>query len=361
MEALKYGGAWITAILEGAVCWWCEFIRYFHGMYLLSFIRHIISKAVYVITERRKETKWATTRLRELERQLGGRLDAFTFHKIVNSYAIYTPMVCDAFTALRGRITNRGERDRMLHYFICSSLFDNFCDRKELNQESLQQISFSPEIYNSERFDERLFQYAHLLLKDFVRDKAYYETVTRRLFQAQMDSDKQFHPDISDAVIERITLDKGGYAVLLCHFYLDDVADEAEQQCWYQIGGVIQFTNDLYDIYKDYQDGVATLPNRMRDAYAFHAFFMQLVEGVKREIALLPFSSKRKRQLTLSMMSICSFGLVAIRQLQSIQGDKPALPNLRELPRKELVIDMEKNGNRWYCISQVYRLTRSLV
>ncbi|HEY9261388.1 hypothetical protein, partial [Chitinophaga sp.] len=205
---------------------------------------------------RRQEAKWASNRVKELETPLGGRLDDFTFRKIVNSYAIYNPMMCDAFTALRGRASRKAEKERMLQYFICSSLFDNFCDRKELSQEALHQLSFAPESYTAGSFDEQLFLQCHLFLRDGVRDKSFYEKVTHGVYQSQVDSVKQFDHTLSDEEITDITIRKGGYAVLLCHFYLDDPASEPEQQCWYQIGGIIQLINDLYDIHKDYQEGI---------------------------------------------------------------------------------------------------------
>lgn len=329
-------------------------------MYLFNFMWNIISKTWYILSVRRKETKWARVRLRELEQQLGGRLDDVTFHKVITSYGIYNPMMCDAFTRLRGRVSNRAERDRMLHYFICSSLFDNFCDRKELDQESLYEISFSPTVYQPKSFDESLFLYAHLLLKNYVRDKQWYETVTHRLYEAQEDSAKQFNPSITDEEIEQITLHKGGYSVLLCHFYLDDPAGKEEQQCWYLIGGIIQLTNDLYDIYKDYQEGIVTLPNRMQDAYAFHDYFTGKITQLKKEIAALPFPNKTKQHLNISLMGICSFGLIAIKQLQKIQKQADALPNLKQLPRKQLIVDMEKPANLYYCMRQVYLHAKKL-
>ena len=204
------------------------------------------------------------------------------------------------------------------------------------------------------------FLYAHLLLKNYVRDKQWYETVTHRLYEAQEDSAKQFNPSITDEEIEQITLHKGGYSVLLCHFYLDDIAGEAEQQCWYQIGGIIQLTNDLYDIHKDYKEGVFTLPNRMKDAYAFHEYFTGKITQLKKEIAALPFPYKTKKHLTISLMGICSLGLMAINQLQKIQGQADALPNLRQLPRKQLIVDMEKPGNLFYCMRQVYLHAKTL-
>ena len=323
-------------------------------MYFSRFLYTVISKALYIINTRKSETKWAIEQVKQLENQFHGRLDAPTFNKIVNSYAIYNPMLCDAFALLHGRLTNREERIRMLHYFVCSSLFDNFYDRKELTSQELKKISFDPETYQAKGFDERMFLHSHVLLKNQVGDQQQYEVVTQQLFMAQQDSIKQFEDTITEEEIRNITFAKGGYSVLLCSFYLENEATAAEQQCWYRIGSIIQLINDLFDIYKDLQDGSHTLATRMTNANTFNQFFLELVDRFKEEIRLLPYSPAAKRDFTMSMMGICAFGWIALVQLRAIQGDRLSLPKLETLYRKDLIIDMEKRENLWRWIKWVY-------
>lgn len=324
-------------------------------MYLLRFIYRILARVRYVLSTCKKEEKRATICLHALEQQFGGVLDEETFKKIVHSYAIYVPMMCDAFTSLQGRKTNSAERDRMLHYFICSSLFDNFCDRKELPADALRRIMFSPENYPAQRMEERLFLHSYLLLRSTVPEKDAYREALERLTEAQIASDKQFDKSTSDVEIERITFEKGGYSVLLCRFCLDGPSSATEKRCWYQAGRIIQLTNDLYDIHKDLQEHSETLPNRMRDAYAFDRFFSALVRDLQDEIVQLPFPAEQKQDLVISLAGICSFGKLALHRLKKIQGSKPQLPDLGSLPRKSLIVDMEKPASMWYCVKYVYR------
>lgn len=327
-------------------------------MYFSRFLYTVISKALYIINTRKSETKWAIAYTKQLEKQFNGHFDAFTFTKIVNSYAIYNPMLCDAFTLLHGRLTNREERIRMLHYFICSSLFDNFYDQQQLTPEELQQISFDPTTYPAKGFDEKMFLHSHLLLKSYVRDEQRYGEVTRKLFKAQQDSMGQFSDMITDEEIRNITFEKGGYSVLLCSFYLENDASPEEQQCWYRIGSIIQLTNDLFDIYKDLQDGSHTLATQMTNAYDFNQFFLQLVNDFKKEISILPYNTAVKKDFTMSMMGICAFGWIALAQLRAIQGDHLSLPEFSSLPRKALIIDMEKRENLWRWIKWVYHFSK---
>jgi len=249
--------------------------------------------------------------------------------------------------------------ERLIQYFICSGAFDDFIDNKELSAAELEMISFSPEQFQPKRIEERLFQHCHLALRSYVRDRDKYNETARGLFRAQVDSAKQSGTAlIAEEALLRITLEKGGYAVLLCASYLLHDASEAERSCWYRIGGIIQLTNDLFDIWKDLQDNVQTLPNRVHNAYAFHSFFTGLVEEMVTIITGLPMPEKRKRAFLLNMMAICSFGDMAIRQLCAIQGQLPELPDLRSLPRKALIVDMEKPGNIWHCMRFTWQKCR---
>lgn len=313
--------------------------------YFFLFWYRVARLAAYVLRHRKEETKRAYALLDRIEAGFGGAFNPATRRKIAISYGIYTPMVCDAFAALHGRKTNDAEKERYIHYFVCSSLFDDFTDITILPEERLRALSFDTENFNAETFDERVFRASHLLLKDYVADLEAYIPVTRRLFQAQLDSKRQREPDVPDDALREITFEKGGCSVLLCSFYLDLPVSEAERKCWYRIGTIIQLTNDLYDIKKDLGDGMETLPDRMTDAHAFEKFFRDQVRCMQGEIRNLAAPEVRKGPFRLGMAGIYSFGLIALDQLRRIQGDAPEMPPLKSLTRKDLVIDMEKIRN----------------
>lgn len=324
-------------------------------MYWLQFGAGVIFRVIRIITTRKREAVWADEYLSDLEAEYGGRLREDARRNIINSYSIYVPMIVRAFNNFRGRGVSDEERERMLLYFICSTTFDDFTDRAELSEEELYDIAYRPESFDAERIEEHIFLYAHLALNDFVKQKAAYGEATRGLFQAQIDSALQTDSAITDADLHRVTIGKGSYAVLLCSFYLDEDVSPAERQCWFYLGGIIQLTNDLFDIWKDLQAGFQTLPVRMRDAYAFHEFFMGMVNSLEAEINALSTTTERKQQFLLDMMAICSFGEFAIRRLQAVQQDQPQLPDFRGLPRKAFIVDMEKPSSIWHCMRFTWR------
>ncbi|MRG44387.1 hypothetical protein GFS24_04640 [Chitinophaga sp. SYP-B3965] len=319
-------------------------------MYWLQFGMRVIYRVIGIITSRKREAVWAAKYLSALEVELGGRLREDARRKIITSYSIYVPMIVQAFSNFRGRKVSDGERERMLLYFICSTTFDDFTDRGELSSDALHNISYEPASFVAQRIEERMFLHAHLYLNNFVKQKAAYGDATRGLFQAQIDSALQASVAITDTDLHRVTIGKGSYAVLLCSFYLDEEVSAVERQCWFQLGGIIQLTNDLFDIWKDLQTGFQTLPMRMRDASAFHEFFMGMVNNLEASINTLPGSAERKQQFLLDMMAICSFGEFAISRLQTVQQGLAQLPDFSELPRKTLIVDMEKPSGICHCM-----------
>jgi hypothetical protein len=320
--------------------------------YFFRFWYQVIRTALYIIGNRKRETRRAYALLTDIEKRHGGLFAPATRRKIAISYGIYTPMICDAFTYLHGRRTSLAERERFIHYFVCSSLFDDFTDITRLSGEELRALSFQPDTFLPRSFDESVFRESHLRLRAFVRERTTYDGLTRQLFQAQWDSkqqDKVRGAPLSDEALRAITFSKGGLSVLLCSFYLDTAPSPAERDCWYRIGTIIQLTNDLFDIYKDLQDHMDTLPARMTDVRAFRAFFEEQVSAMQTGIGTLPVTERWKAPFRLSMAGIYAFGYIALDQLGGIQGNAAALPPLGSLPRKALIIDMEKikNLNKW--------------
>ncbi|RXK86152.1 hypothetical protein [Filimonas effusa] len=318
----------------------------------------LLRLAAFVIRSKKKETARAYALLSEIEKQLGGRFQPATRRKIAISYGLYNPMICDAFGRLHGRLTTDAEKERLIHYFICSSLFDDFTDHGTISEAQLLSLSFCPEDHKAVSFDEKAFQQSHLLLWNYVADKPAYEKVTKALYKAQLLSKEQHNSQLPDETLLDITFTKGGYSVLLCRYYLDLPANATEEACWYRIGTIIQLTNDLFDIYKDLADNIDTLPNRMTNAYVFEQFFREQMGKMDGLIRQLPYGRQRIQGFRLAMSGIYGLGLVAIDQLKAIQGDQLQLPDFGSLPRKALIVDMEKTRNLVKCLRHAYKSWR---
>ncbi len=327
-------------------------------MYFLRFVYTIFYLAFYILRKQKIESKKASIILHNLENKFDGKFDVRTLKKIKFYYALKVPAIYDAFLSLHNRNSNKQECERLLHYFICSSIFDNFFDRKELTDEEIYAITFDSENFKPKNFNERISLQSHLFILNFVTDKTKYLSVLKKEYNAQVQSRRQFDVAITNSEIEEITKAKGGNAVLLCSFYLDTSQSEIENNCWVQLGVIIQFINDLFDMHRDLQSGLQTIPNRIKNIEDFKIYYFDLISNLKNEINNIDLPKINKLQFTISIMGICALGLIAIEHLKKLQTKTGTSLNLNTIPNKDLIIDMEKKSNLWQWVKTVYQLSK---
>jgi len=324
-------------------------------MYLYSFIKSIGRLTLKTFWGLKQSEKWATEYLHTVELKFNGNFDQKTLEKVVKRYSIQQHFINDSFSSLYGRTNNANEKERNLLYFIMVSVYDDFFDDKTLTLEQIDAIFYHPDEFSAETFFEKVFIYTHTRLLNDVEDSAQYFKDFEGLHIAQKDSLEQFNPNVSDEALLSITTRKGGYCLLMCRHYLDTPYLVEADTTWYALGGVIQLTNDLYDIYKDMQEGIITLAIRAKQYVAIYALYHKHAEALNESIKKLPVTNSRKSDLSIILNVIAAFGYVALDNLARLQGNNASLPAFKTLARKELIIDMEKNTNRFKLLKFTYQ------
>jgi len=327
-------------------------------MYLISFIKSIGSLTFKTFTGLKQSEKWATSYLHTVEEKFNGKFDKKTLEKIVKRYSIQQHFINDSFSSLFGRNNIEKEKERNLLYFIMVSVYDDFFDDKTLTIEQIDSIFYHPETFNPQTFFEKVFIYTQTRLLNDVADKAQYFKDFEGLHIAQKDSLEQFNPNVTDEALLSITTRKGGYCLLMCRHYLETLYLPEADASWYALGGVIQLTNDLYDIYKDMQEGIITLAIRAKKYEAIYALYHSHALALNKTIRQLPVTKNRKSDLSIILNVIAAFGYVALDNLKRLQvnnSNNSFLPEFDTLARKELIIDMEKNSNRFKLLKFTYQ------
>jgi len=327
-------------------------------MYLYSFIKSIGRLTLKTFWGLKQSEKWATEYLHTVEIKFNGKFDQKTLEKVVKRYSIQQHFINDSFSSLYGRTNNANEKERNLLYFIMVSVYDDFFDDKTLTLEQIDTIFYHPDEYSAETFFEKVFIYTHTRLLNDVEDRAQYFKDFEGLHIAQKDSLEQFNPAVSDEALLSITTRKGGFCLLMCRHYLDTPYLKEADASWYALGGVIQLTNDLYDIYKDMQEGIITLAIRAKQYEVIYALYHKHAEALNESLRKLPVSNSRKTDLSIILNVIAAFGYVALDNLARLQANNSnnsILPVFETLARKELIIDMEKNTNRFKLLKFTYQ------
>lgn len=314
------------------------------SLYSGRFMYTLVSKAIYILRTRKQQTQFAYQLLHQFEQQHNGVFNKETKKEIAVSHGIYLPMICDSFLQLLGRKCTPTEQAHIVHYFTCSSLFDDFVDEKQLTWQQLFAISYAPENYIASSFEERTFLYCHQYLINIVRNKDAYLTDTKVLFEAQKNSQLQIHGQLPEPLLTKTTLNKGGYSLRICNYYFNENAVANQLPIWEKLGNIIQVINDLFDVWKDLQNHTTTPANNAKNIFELRAWYQELVDALWAEMRALQVPKNRLTAFQLSMAGICAFGFIALDQFAGL-ANKTGQIHWKQYTRKQLIIDMEKWKN----------------
>jgi hypothetical protein len=326
---------------------------------MFKFGFHIIQLIIKVLLQFNTSRKETLELIKQLESKHQGRFTPSAIQKACKFQGVQQLLINDAFANLIDRDTNEFERTSNKLYFILTGLYDDIIDQKILSTEELDELFSNPLNNSSTLFEVKALVDVHLQLIKRTKFPDQYKSTLAKIHQAQKDSIQQFNSQIDPTNVLDITLRKGGYSLLMCRHYIDLPNAEQMDQCWYQLGGIIQFTNDLYDIYKDLQEGIFTYPNTSTNFKDLNASFEQLTNDLKKTIDTLPFSKSQKDKLLIQLSIIPAFGYIALENLSKLQNNHGNLPKLSEVERKDLIIDMEKTTNRFKLIRHAYHIAKS--
>jgi len=192
-----------------------------------------------------------------------------------------------------------------------------------------------------------------------VHHKEAYQKVLNNIHQAQIESLEQLESDISLDRILSITERKGGYSLLMCRHYIEMSNNENIDNCWYQLGGMIQMTNDLYDIYKDTVAGIHTFANTQNKFDKIRDQYVSQIHKYKISVEKLDYDDSKKLTFQIKLSLIPALGYVALENLKHLQGKNERLNPFKAYPRKDLIIDMEKIKNIVKLIKYSYQIAKN--
>ncbi len=294
---------------------------------------------------------WLKKQIGAIESQQDEQLPAY--HKRFRLYTIIATIFITWLETLRNQRLTQTQRETALLFCGLTPLFDDLFDEMQYTAEEIALLS------------QKKIQRGNLHEKICI---ALFEQIEQRnghldwtnIFQKVIDyqviSQKQFDENISRDEIIDITFGKGGYSLLL---YLEAILpkgySEAEAEAVYLMGAVIQLTNDIFDTFKDRNEGIFTLATSTQDIYALRKYYDAEVAKNIAQFEALPYPKQNIKDFLLQYRLIISRGWVALDQLQALQTQSNGVFKLQEYTRKQLICDMEL----WKNIKKSLRYTIS--
>lgn len=265
-------------------------------------------------------------------------------------YARSAPTISGAsYALLKGRKMAHSERLQMTKLSAAAPMFDDYFDEKNLSEARLKVMITQPEIFEPENTKEKVF--VHLLrdIKAHVKHFEFFNTVCLQVFEAQMQAKRQETGGLSEEEVRKITFDKGGYSTLLFKTIMEQPDLPSENEAIYHFGGMVQWVDDVFDVYEDTQAGLQTLfTPEVNIRLAWQQFEHEIVI-MKNLFFKIPLPQENIKRFWDLQMFFFSRTMVCFEQLSALQGENNDTFYPSKYERKPLICDMEKweNIRKW--------------
>lgn len=270
-----------------------------------------------------------------LEEKSGGKLDE-NWSKRWGQYITMMDII-ELWAKSFGAKTNAKSDE--LKYCLAAfiPLYDDYTDDFELKHKAIIDL-LSAEGYKDNR--QRIAAYLYNRIIEIHPNPSLFIDLLEKGGEAQDLSLQQKNPSTSKEVLWQITHEKGGYFTLLCFsIYFENFTKE-QWSYIYDLGANIQLLNDTFDVYKDLQEQIKTLPNSAESMKEYHQFYSDRIGSWIS--GSIPFSIPKSKSNGLKMQFAIVFatGLICLEQYEMLEN-KYGVFNPSTLGRKELVCDMD--------------------
>jgi len=261
--------------------------------------------------------------------------------RITKYWQLALNLVCDNVYKLTGKKLNEAEHKRIILLSVFGPLFDDLFDDHILNYEQITSLVTNPETYVAQNKTDKLAAAIYLeLLRDMPRRQHFIEHL-QAVAHWQQESLKQLNNTITETALQEITYKKSYYAVLLFCALLDNYPDQKILEILYPAAGLMQLTNDAFDVWKDVHKGVYTLPNLYRNFDQLQQLFLVETSTINQRLWQLPYPVKAKQTFAIIIHSLHAMGWMSLVQLNHVTAGVTSIEELKQVSRKDLVCDMD--------------------
>ncbi len=291
--------------------------------------------------------------LASLSAGTAGTFSKGTIKRINKYWQLALNVLCDSLYKLTNRTLSDAEQRRILLLSIFGPLYDDLFDDGILHHEQIAAFTLEPEKHHPASFEEHVVKTVYLQLLQESPDRQRLIQHLHDVFTWQKASLKQLSPDIGEAELYEITYKKSYYSVLLSYAILDHYPSPSMLKMLYPMAGLLQLTNDAFDVYKDVQGGVYTVPNLYLNFDKLQQHFMADVAKFNHTLRDLPFVHSAKQAYAITIHALHGMGCIALEQLKAVTSDVQSNAELATLSRQMLVCDMDSFRQKVRWVKQV--------
>lgn len=243
--------------------------------------------------------------------------------------------------ALRGEKLTKKEKDKVIYLGALTPILDDLTD--SLKTTSTDILYFLNNNQKNEKQEIILAKYLYNQLQG-LNNKYFNEAFEKALISQDVSMQQLEEVPLSDNELKEIDCGKGGKSVIVFRTILDPPLKQGEMEALTTLGYLMQQTNDMFDIYKDYQNKDQTLFSNSKNINKNYIDYKENIDKLISQYYKLDYKNKAIEKCLLEISTITSRGMVCANQLLSLQGNKDEF-NIEEFTRDQLICDMEKVSN----------------
>ena len=275
-----------------------------------------------------------------------GSISETDIRKIKRYYGLAVPAILgEAYASLRGKPMTDKERMATTFLGATTGLFDDFFENRDMGDDYIRNLISNPDVYTGNNDNERLANRCWILALENAVSKSTLTSYASKVHDAQIASRKQTGQPLPPEIIRHITDEKGGYSVLFYRSVFSKKTPSRDEEIFYQAGALLQFENDLFDVYKDAQDDIQTLVTTCRNILPLRQIYLQQWETLKMSISKSPYLPNQQKAFCKIIGAIVSRGLVCLDMLAQREQENNGVFDASIFSRKQLICDMEKPKN----------------
>jgi hypothetical protein len=276
--------------------------------------------------------------------------------RITKYWQLGLNVICKSLYKLTGKKLNGEEHNRIILLSVFGPLFDDLFDDKILDHDQIASLVANPDEYTAVNKTDALVKNIYLEILQLTPNEQLFTDHLQKVFYWQKESLKQLNDRITEEELYQITYNKSYYAVLLYCAVLDNYPSPEILKMLYPIAGLMQLTNDAFDVWKDVHSGVYTLPNLYRNFEQLQQKFLEETATINQILCQLPYPAKARQAYAITIHSLPAMGLMAIEQLKSVTNGISSFAALFAMSRKTLVCDMDSTPQKMKWLQQIRRL-----
>lgn len=280
--------------------------------------------------------------------QEDGSISSEDSRKIFTYYGLAVPAILgEAHCMLHNRRMSLKERWCSTCQGAMTGLFDDFFDKDKLEEGAIRELLDDDKVsYKTAK--ETLFSAFFKKALQEAPDSLFVRSTLTDVYQAQILSRQQEQSTISQEDIRRITALKGGSSLLFYRSAFAPGPGKKEKELFYQLGALMQLSNDIFDTYKDREAGIATLSTTASHIGPLRAYFLSSYRDCRKLLSQSGFQPAGTTNFMYYLtLAIFSRVMVCLDQYQQLENASGGIFRVTQYQRKQLICDMDTWINKW--------------